>query len=84
MRKLIAPLLLLPLLAACGSSGPSAEEQRQECLYAAVAAYPSLPVSSLALDSVKPCRGLTATDKAQLRTMMGRFIDSALDKSTSN
>jgi hypothetical protein len=82
MRKCAVLFLLLPLAAACGS-GSSTETKRQECLYAAVAAYPSLPVSSLATDHVKACEGLSVSDKSALRTMMGQFIDSALEKSAS-
>lgn len=81
MRKLIASLLLLTAVTACGSS-EDGEQKRQECLYAAVAAYPSLPVDSLALDSVKQCEGLSSTDRAALRTMMDRFVGAAFDKST--
>lgn len=79
MRRAVMLLMLLPLVA-CGSSD-SVETQRQECLYAAVAAYPSLPVDSLATDHVKACEGLSESDKSALRTMMGQFISSALTKS---
>lgn len=52
----------------------------QECLYAAVSAYPALPADKLALDVTPACKGITETEKAQLRGMVSRFVDSAVSK----
>lgn len=64
------------------SESPDSDAKQQKCLYAAVSAYPALPVDQLALDSVKECEGLPASEKAALRGIVSRFIESALDKST--
>jgi hypothetical protein len=57
------------------------DAKQQKCLYAAVSAYPNLPVSQPALDTVSACKGLPESQKAALRGVVSRFIESASAKS---
>lgn len=77
---------LVAFLAGAGSvkmnqSKPDPDAKQQKCLYAAVSAYPNLPVTSPALDTVSACKGLPESQKAELRGVVSRFIESASAKS---
>ena len=65
------------------SSAPKVDPdaKQQKCLYAAVSAYPNLPATSPALDTVSACKGLPESQKAALRGVVSRFIESASAKS---
>lgn len=64
-----------------GTVHPDPDHAQQKCLYASVSAYPNLPVTSPALDTVSACKGLPESQKAALRGLVSRFIESASAKS---
>lgn len=53
----------------------------QECLYASVSAYPTMPVTTSPLETLDVCKGLSAPQKQELRVMVNDFLESALMKS---
>jgi hypothetical protein len=79
----VALVACLAGLGAGRASAPKADPdaKQQKCLYAAVSAYPNLPVTSPALDTVSACKGLPESQKAALRGVVSRFIESASAKS---
>jgi len=70
-------------LAVLGTLSVTEEPNRaQECLYAAVSAYPSLPVTTSPLETLDVCKGLSGPQKQELRVMVNGFLESALIKSS--
>jgi hypothetical protein len=78
MRYAILVTCLLAL-AACSGPAPTAQQLRERCLFAAIAAYPATPIDAThaLLDTIPECSSLPAEDKTLLRSMVADFVSAS-------